>query len=243
TLSIHSGARGGFVTCAVCNITKFYASVQRRYGQFTCMGCAKFFGRFLLKPKKYCCPTLGSCPLNATPRCKACLLQACIDTYIVDEKRLKIIEAHRPVKKQLINRQSLSSPLLENTNSSESEMITMSNNSNQNSNSTSISLANKNKNNLLKPLISNAALSVDNSPENNAAMLAMLRSTVKKNWGCRKCSGCLVEDCGKCNYCLDKPKFGGPNTLKKKCVQRKCIMQEQQKEQANGRFSKKIHID
>ena len=51
--------RGGFVTCAVCNITKFYASVQRRYGQFTCMGCAKFFGRFLLKPRKYCCINLG----------------------------------------------------------------------------------------------------------------------------------------------------------------------------------------
>lgn len=55
-----SNARGGFVTCAVCHITKFYASVQRRYGQFTCMGCAKFFGRFLLKPRKYCCPNLGN---------------------------------------------------------------------------------------------------------------------------------------------------------------------------------------
>ena len=52
-------SRGGYVTCAVCNITKFYASVQRRYGQFTCMGCAKFFGRFLLKPRKYYCPNLG----------------------------------------------------------------------------------------------------------------------------------------------------------------------------------------
>lgn len=51
--------RGGYVTCAVCDITKFYASVQRRYGQFTCMGCAKFFGRFLLKPRRYFCPNLG----------------------------------------------------------------------------------------------------------------------------------------------------------------------------------------
>ncbi|RWS12801.1 hypothetical protein B4U79_12721 [Dinothrombium tinctorium] len=98
------------------------------------------------------------------------------------------------------------------------------------------------KNNFLKPISTPEDPSSDGSPANNAAVLAMLRSTVKKNWGCRKCSGCLVEDCGKCNYCLDKPKFGGPNTLKKKCVQRKCIMQEQQKEQGNGRFMKKINI-
>ena len=42
-------------------------------------------------------------------------------------------------------------------------------------------------------------------------------------WGCRKCVGCRTEDCGQCQYCLDKPKFGGANTLKKKCIQRRCI--------------------
>jgi len=73
------------------------------------------------------------------------------------------------------------------------------------------------------------------SRNSNTAVLALLRSTGKKNWGCRKCAGCLVEDCGKCNYCLDKPKFGGANTLKKKCIQRKCLLQEQQKlEQAQN---------
>lgn len=54
-----SSSRGGYVTCEVCHITKFYASVQRRYGKFTCMGCAKFFGRFLMKPRRYYCPDLG----------------------------------------------------------------------------------------------------------------------------------------------------------------------------------------
>jgi len=97
--SAHGSSRGGYVTCAVCSITKFYASVQRRYGQFTCMGCAKFFGRFLAKPKKFNCPNLGSCALNTSPRCKACLLLACINTYTIDEKRKLVVNANRPVQR------------------------------------------------------------------------------------------------------------------------------------------------
>ena len=30
-------------------------------------------------------------------------------------------------------------------------------------------------------------------------------------------------DCGKCNYCLDKPKFGGHATLKQCCAERRCL--------------------
>ncbi|XP_021022216.1 histone-lysine N-methyltransferase 2B isoform X2 [Mus caroli] len=40
---------------------------------------------------------------------------------------------------------------------------------------------------------------------------------------CGHCRGCLrVQDCGSCVNCLDKPKFGGPNTKKQCCVYRKC---------------------
>ncbi|XP_063168426.1 histone-lysine N-methyltransferase 2B isoform X1 [Candoia aspera] len=40
---------------------------------------------------------------------------------------------------------------------------------------------------------------------------------------CGKCKGCLrLQDCGECINCLDKPKFGGPNTKKQCCVYRKC---------------------
>ena len=39
---------------------------------------------------------------------------------------------------------------------------------------------------------------------------------------CGKCEGCIKDDCGKCNSCLDKPKFGGKNTLKSACTMRKC---------------------
>lgn len=36
---------------------------------------------------------------------------------------------------------------------------------------------------------------------------------------CGRCKGCLVEeDCAKCVNCLDKPKFGGPNTKRQCCI-------------------------
>ncbi|XP_010787145.1 histone-lysine N-methyltransferase 2B-like isoform X2 [Notothenia coriiceps] len=40
---------------------------------------------------------------------------------------------------------------------------------------------------------------------------------------CGCCEGCLIEeDCAECTNCLDKPKFGGPNTKRQCCVYRKC---------------------
>ncbi|XP_078511541.1 histone-lysine N-methyltransferase 2B isoform X2 [Lissotriton helveticus] len=40
---------------------------------------------------------------------------------------------------------------------------------------------------------------------------------------CSRCKGCLNPvDCGKCINCLDKTKFGGPNTKKQCCVHRRC---------------------
>ncbi|XP_029768980.1 LOW QUALITY PROTEIN: histone-lysine N-methyltransferase 2B [Terrapene carolina triunguis] len=54
---------------------------------------------------------------------------------------------------------------------------------------------------------------------------------------CGKCKGCLkLQDCGACVNCLDKPKFGGPNTKKQCCVYRKCDKIEARKME---RLSKK----
>lgn len=37
------------------------------------------------------------------------------------------------------------------------------------------------------------------------------------------CGPCKAPDCGECIYCLDKPKFGGPNKKKNACLERKCL--------------------
>ncbi|XP_063041492.1 histone-lysine N-methyltransferase 2B isoform X2 [Engraulis encrasicolus] len=40
---------------------------------------------------------------------------------------------------------------------------------------------------------------------------------------CHNCSGCTtIVDCGTCVHCLDKPKFGGPNTKRQCCIHRIC---------------------
>ena len=43
---------------------------------------------------------------------------------------------------------------------------------------------------------------------------------------CGKCQNCQRQDCGKCRNCLDKPKFGGRNTKKQRCIERICIHRE-----------------
>jgi len=45
---------------------------------------------------------------------------------------------------------------------------------------------------------------------------------VKRKKSCEACRGCLAPNCSVCKYCLDKPKFGGSNRLKKKCLERQC---------------------
>ena len=43
---------------------------------------------------------------------------------------------------------------------------------------------------------------------------------------CGDFDGCTVPDCGKCNYCHDRPKLGGNGLLKQCCIQRRCKMIE-----------------
>jgi len=45
----------------------------------------------------------------------------------------------------------------------------------------------------------------------------------KRNSRCKVCPPCLDTDCGQCVYCLDKPKFGGPNRKKCACLNRRCL--------------------
>ncbi|CAL8261178.1 unnamed protein product [Boreogadus saida] len=47
---------------------------------------------------------------------------------------------------------------------------------------------------------------------------------------CGICKGCNHEDdCGKCINCMDKPKFGGPNTKRQCCVYKRCDQIEERK--------------
>lgn len=45
----------------------------------------------------------------------------------------------------------------------------------------------------------------------------------RRGRGCGGCPGCRREDCGKCNYCKDKTKFGGPGKKKQRCSMRTCL--------------------
>jgi len=44
----------------------------------------------------------------------------------------------------------------------------------------------------------------------------------RRSLKCGNCPSCKRSDCGKCRNCLDKPKFGGENRLKQKCIKRRC---------------------
>jgi len=48
------------------------------------------------------------------------------------------------------------------------------------------------------------------------------RQESEKKLRCKVCPGCLRKDCGVCKNCLDKPKFGGPNTRKQACQWKIC---------------------
>ncbi|XP_042900948.1 histone-lysine N-methyltransferase 2B isoform X1 [Parasteatoda tepidariorum] len=50
-----------------------------------------------------------------------------------------------------------------------------------------------------------------------------LRTGKLRKVRCKQCEGCLADDCGKCAYCLDKKKFGGPDTIKQACMYRRCL--------------------
>lgn len=78
---------------------------------------------------------------------------------------------------------------------------------------------------LPKPLSAKRVVKSSGSPSSGSPSSAALIKTTRKKRkrACGECAGCMIKnDCGKCKYCKDKPKFGGPNRLKKKCEIRKC---------------------
>lgn len=80
--------------------------MQRRYGQFTCVACYRFFKEFFMKPEIYTCQSLGKCRLNLKQKCKACWINACRNVYSVDSRRKEILEKYIPMQSLGTNQQT-----------------------------------------------------------------------------------------------------------------------------------------
>ena len=57
---------------------------------------------------------------------------------------------------------------------------------------------------------------------NYSLALSVRGRPLRRSKGCGLCDGCRRPNCDKCRFCMDKPKNGGPNRLKKRCVLRVC---------------------
>lgn len=89
--------------CKICSSLRSYSYVQRRFGQYTCSTCYRYFTKFLLNPRLYSCPSLGLCSLDVKNKCRACWLLACITIYDgkVDDDKQKIMKTYYPGKSLL----------------------------------------------------------------------------------------------------------------------------------------------
>lgn len=318
-------------------MTRYYSCVQRRYGQFTCVTCYRYFKSFFDKPERYSCPNLGKCQLNVRNRCRACWMKSCIDLFQVDPEKKQLIQAYAPTKhassvnnseeddEQLDTLEGLDSSsfvdkmdhsddnnnsinglnltnghmnhhskdtlsmmlalngttdlptlfsknltgfglLSANTNGLFGNLSDNNNNSlttnhttsssmngltngndnvglsfltpkrnhlnNKNLNSTNLNGSNtndKSKND------TNGTTTTKDSNNNKSTTASTTKpakgSSGKKVWSCGKCATCVAEDCGKCIYCLDRPKFGGPFVKKQRCIKRRCLMKIKTKAQ------------
>ena len=56
-----------------------------------------------------------------------------------------------------------------------------------------------------------------------------VRGPARRTRPCNRCVGCAVPDCGQCIFCRDKPAFGGPNRLRKRCTARVYVESHPQK--------------
>ncbi|XP_054159228.1 uncharacterized protein LOC128957486 [Oppia nitens] len=236
---------GGFVTCEVCGLTKYYSHISRRYGVFSCESCAKFFYRYLLKPSKFTCANNGNCSLKIDVpggRCKACLLQACLQKYIIDPKKHPKIFNRTPGSDGggdgLGGLSQIPANVQIKINPKPSKVVIKPNIKKEPPISLDPTEINMNINLDDPTTVPLPPLTITPKPATNGIVIkanpggsgkrkqqfnedgtAVPRS---RRIGCRECPGCLADDCGQCLYCLDKPKFGGNDVKKQRCIKRRC---------------------
>ncbi|XP_067123059.1 histone-lysine N-methyltransferase 2A isoform X2 [Centruroides vittatus] len=107
------GQTTGTVICAVCKQIKFYVHMKRRYGQFCCDACSKFFTWFLRKPEQFYCTSAGCCDfspvysvekgLSSSQFCKACWIKVCLEKFIVPIYTQKKLTNFMPKFQQIIS--------------------------------------------------------------------------------------------------------------------------------------------
>ncbi|XP_023221166.1 uncharacterized protein LOC111622930 isoform X2 [Centruroides sculpturatus] len=107
------GQTTGTVICAVCKQIKFYVHMKRRYGQFCCDACSKFFTWFLRKPEQFYCTSAGCCDfspvysvekgLSSSQFCKACWIKVCLEKFIVPIYTQKKLINFMPKFQQIIS--------------------------------------------------------------------------------------------------------------------------------------------
>ncbi|XP_074603531.1 uncharacterized protein LOC141857036 isoform X2 [Brevipalpus obovatus] len=220
-------SRSGYIVCKVCCSKRFYSYVQRRYGQYSCSACYRHFRDFLLKPKIFSCPTLGSCSLEAKNKCRACWLLTCINVFNenIDEDKRKIMYNYQPVKDE---------GDADEPDPGDPEDLVDYDQDKDDSGSELTSI--KPHDSLLDDQEERGTISGDEQTETNTQLPVkrnlkghkilkkVSSSKRKRNWSCMKCSNCLKQECGKCVYCLDRPKYGGQFRLRQRCADRRCLL-------------------
>ncbi|XP_039176367.1 methyl-CpG-binding domain protein 1 isoform X12 [Crotalus tigris] len=65
---------------------------------------------------------------------------------------------------------------------------------------------------------------IQRDPGGNPLVRHRHSSKNQQNRTCGECEACLLKtDCGRCDFCCDKPKFGGKNLKHQKCRWRQCL--------------------
>ncbi|KAM3844048.1 methyl-CpG-binding domain protein 1-like isoform 2-T2 [Vipera latastei] len=65
---------------------------------------------------------------------------------------------------------------------------------------------------------------IQRDPGGNPLVRHRHSSQNQQNQTCGECEACLLTtDCGRCDFCCDKPKFGGKNLKHQKCRWRQCL--------------------